>query len=542
MMNIDKYNFEDWISYIKNKLGNETWITIYKYKVKDSENTETSEAIYSALVPKVDSKRMLDHTDWDLCWDQAVPGFITTYENGQPKIHYYTNTSSCEPLVRLRSFHGVKENYPEMAEEIILFHNLYNDRENNRYISVDEGEEIEVIKYSDSEIKIKKKFLLDFISAKQLDLMIFFDITIMSNLESISQIDWLQFEEDLKTDNLRYNRGANEFDGSLKFNSYGHLMGKKLIPCGDFDKLKQINPSVKEYQDFIINEDEGGNPIYSTSNPNKLRNNFDKNTLDSPHYLTPVFFKRDVLSKYYNNPSLYQIDDNHLSCCGVWSLRIDNNHNKYIVVYLGDLGRDLPEKEQIYWKSYNVPPDGSISETYFKRSMLAEFTQPSSEDLIFKIKFATFQNSWFKNFKWNLFLPLSPNDAHNFQSLRVPMKNEQAEFDNQILSLCKVIIDSLNVEEIKKNINEYNNENSIGLFGIFLKENNHLEAQNIIKFLKNLYNVRSTGVGHRKGKNYTKAIEKLGINPSNFISSFKNILDRTNQILDQLTSHFIENK
>ncbi len=541
-MNEDKYYFKDWIDYINNELGNEPWITIYKCNVEKTEDSEKSEGIYSALISKEDIKKMLDHTDWDLCWDQGMPGFITNYEDGKSITKYQSNSSNCEPLVRLRSFHGVKNNYPEMAEEIILFHNLYNDRENNRYVSVDEGEEIEVIKYSDSEIKIKRRFLLDFITAKQLDLMIFYDITILSNIENISDINWLQFEADIKTENLRYNRGANEFDSSMGFNSFGYLMGKKLIACGAFNKLKQINLPIKEYQNFIINEDEAGNPTYFPSNPNKLRNNFVQNNLDSPHYLTPVFFKRDVLSKYYNNPSLYQVDDNHLSCCGVWSLRIDNNHSEYIVVYLGDLGRDLPEKEQIYWKSYNVLPDGTISETYFKRSMLAEFTQPSSEDLIFKNKFITFQSRWLKKFKWNLFLPLLSNDEHNFQSLRVLMKNEQAEFDTQILSLCKVLVDSLNVEGIKKNINKFNDEKGIGLFNIFLNENNHPDTQHIIGFLRNLYNVRSTGVGHRKGKSYKTAIERLEVKPSNFMSSFKNVLATTNQILDQLSNHFLEKR
>ncbi len=71
----------------------------------------------------------------------------------------------------------------------------------------------------------------------------------------------------------------------------------------------------------------------------------------------------------------------------MWGIRIDNNNPDYVCVFLGDLGRDLPEKDQIYWKSYNIPPEGEISETYFRRSFLGQFADPSSEDLIFKHKF-----------------------------------------------------------------------------------------------------------------------------------------------------------
>lgn len=54
---------------------------------------------------------------------------------------------------------------------------------------------------------------------------------------------------------------------------------------------------------------------------------------------------------------------------------IDSQDKEYILVYLGDIGRSLNNKEQIYWKSFNILCDKSISVTRFKRDFLAQFNK-----------------------------------------------------------------------------------------------------------------------------------------------------------------------
>jgi len=46
----------------------------------------------------------------------------------------------------------------------------------------------------------------------------------------------------------------------------------------------------------------------------------------------------------------------------------DNSNSKFVVVFLGDLGRDLGANERLHWQSYNVPPEGGISRAAFARS------------------------------------------------------------------------------------------------------------------------------------------------------------------------------
>jgi hypothetical protein len=45
---------------------------------------------------------------------------------------------------------------------------------------------------------------------------------------------------------------------------------------------------------------------------------------------------------------------------------------------------------------------------------------------------------------------LGRKDKHNFDSLRIPLGDNQLEFDQQVIALTKIIIDSLNEAEIEK--------------------------------------------------------------------------------------------
>jgi len=49
-----------------------------------------------------------------------------------------------------------------------------------------------------------------------------------------------------------------------------------------------------------------------------------------------------------------------------------------------------------------------------------------------------------------LFKPLAEEDGHYFKTLRVPLTKEQKEFDEQVLALTKIFIDSLNEKNWKK--------------------------------------------------------------------------------------------
>lgn len=257
-------------------------------------------------------------------------------------------------------------------------------------------------------------------------------------------------------------------------------------------------------------KDTVGKKITFTCDESKLANFFGKNA-DAPNFLTKVFFKKEVLDKYYGKPSKYSIVDGYLLYTredGVneWGMPIDNNAKNCIMVYLGDLGK-LPNEEQKYWKLYNVI-EGNRSSVSFTRDFKAEFCSPTEPALYFKEKFKIFNNGWNKKLGWNFFKPLSEEDKHHLKTLRVP-GNEQKEFDEVVLSLNKLIIDSLNISEMKKGLNFETGDKSISILGKYLKQKHNFNSIPMLDFLRNLQNLRSKGSAHRKGEDYKKAYEKF---------------------------------
>ncbi len=179
----------------------------------------------------------------------------------------------------------------------------------------------------------------------------------------------------------------------------------------------------------------------------------------------------------------------------------------------------------MYWRSYNIPPEGKISKVNFKRSFLAEATDPEQIDLMFKDCFVRFSENWKAFMGWSLFRKLAESDQHLFDALHIPLTNSQAEFDSQVLALTKILIDSLNEGEIvKATLGGKSEGQGISKFEQFLKAHQYPNYEQQIKFLRNLQDLRSTGVAHRKGKKYDKIAETFGLKNSNRADVLKQIL------------------
>jgi hypothetical protein len=517
---------ERWLKITKD-LGEKQWVIVYDYKLNGSEKTR----FYPILIPN----EMIDEILRNASWGPSSfrPGPVYYGATNESKYFRFGNDNGIEPLVFCRDFHGIKESYEEISEEFRHFHSLYYDKISNKHVKIDDnGDETDVIVFHENEIKIKLKYIKEFLSVKKMCLVICFQFfrEFSSSLEElgIKKVDSLT-----KESNHVFHLLISNLPDSTK-KSFLELCGKKLIKGLKDYKLKSWdNEENKEYVDFIIDVDEDGREIYNTCNPNEVANP------GAPHYLTPVFFKKEVLTKYYTNPQKYSVEDNYLKCGGLWGLRFDNNRSEYVIVYLGDLGSYLTMKEQLYWKSFNVPPEGHISLTTFKRDILGQFADPERSDLLFKYKFKSFQRKWLTKFGWYLFKPLAKNDEHFYQSLRILLTNDQAEFDQQVLALAKILIDSLNEKELEKVIIIGKGDKGITKFEKFLRSYKLVDCDKHVSFLRNLHDLRSSGTAHRKSKNYEKVSRVFHIEDKNLMDVFDDILKCSILLLDYLESGFL---
>lgn len=470
---------------------------------------------FAALVSPDSIPKLIKRDGWDIGPEDGGPAIWTHYRDDE-KTHRYCpfgNEDGVEPIVIWRSFHGICQDFLELAQEFRLYYNLYPDPGRMRFIHIDRnGDESEAARYGENFVEVRTDLLRRFCAAKQMALAIY--------AESFRYSRYTLAELGL-TEARTVDRGGHfcfslaivpgEFSLRKQFETCSLLVGGKKYVRPDSMPLDD-EPNKEAFQEFIIGTDPTGKPVRHTCDPDRLANYFGANP-DAPHYLTPVFFRAEVLSKYYADPAKYSVEDGYLRCGGLWGLRMDNDHADYVVVWLGDLGRDLSENERNYWLSFNIPPEGrKISVTNFKRDFMAEPTDPGRPDLAFKHEYTRFNHAFRERYGWEFFLPLHSDDEHFFTGLRLPAKDNQAEFDSQLLALTKALVDSINEKMISKDLtNLIKDDKGITKLEKWLLERGLRDYEPHIKLLRVLQDLRSKSAAHRKGSNYDKLVAELQI-------------------------------
>ena len=510
--NMSQSLFNKFIEYVDTGLFNDNWVPIYsEIRTPDSDGI-----LHAVMISKARATEAMLNASWDIHLEGGYPGFSVSYLNGEKQVIYQNSfEEGFERLILFRNFYRRRPDFIELSEEFRLFHNLFLvEKKGIQYCTYDDnGDEIDVVKISNNKVIVRKGFLQSYLAAKQMDFVMNFELTKHHDL-----VD--SYSEDIVSESLTYtiysNKGYKE-----PYQSFSRILGKKLINCLPIESAGRW-PFEKEklYEDFMIGG-EPDTPIFYSCNPDKLSNYFGANK-GAPHYLTPVFFDNKVMQLYYSS-SEYEINDGMIARMGVWSLYVDNNTENHISVFLGDLGTYLPNKEQQYWKRFNlVPDDKEISKANFERSFLGNFSSTLNPSLVFKQTFESFQNSWVKRHGWPLFLPLLDRDEHYFTSLRSMLSNEQSEFDQMLMCLVKVTIDSINICQLNEMLGpSIDGSKSISLLKILFERICLNDIEEKIKIIRNIQSLRSEGVAHRKGSNYKKTTLKMSLN----FEDLKSVLD-----------------
>lgn len=521
------------------KIGKELWQTLYCI----SDNPPHRSSMWCALLDREAVARALENDSWDLSIGDGSPGFSRSLAESKESItyHRFGGAGGVRPLVLYRSFHGAFPQYAEIDEEFRLYHNLAEDKPRGLLLSFDSsGREIEVVRIRSKEVRAQLKYLRQFQAGVGLYLALFIDSVRYSKIP-IGDIPSDEIKRVEVNDLVRWRRNVVESRSEDKFLTFSRFLGKVILPPPAQEKACIWPFRSDDKQNdvaFIIGVDGEGNEIEWTSNPDDLKNNFGANP-GSAHYLTPVYFRREVLAKYFAEPERYKVSDGQLTCLSLWSCQIDNDLKSRVMVFLGDLGRDLPFEERLHWRGFNVVPEGKISETNFQRSFLAQFTDAQAADLTFRRIYANIIQDWERVHGWPLFLPFSSGDSHLLDTIRIPVTNSQSELDEQIGDLTKLLVDSLNEKEIMAHAGVIEKSaKGISKLEGFLEKSYFPECKSVIQFLRDLQTLRSTGSAHRKGSGYEKIIAKLGVDPSRKPDAFRRILEEACVVLSALRQFY----
>jgi hypothetical protein len=517
------------------ELGSGEWTTLYE----SSGNKENKRFAYTALMAPALVEDALKRAAWEVRIGDDSPGFSKRDDNGvEVTVYERFSYSGLEPILYLRNFHGIKPQQFDLSEEFRLFHNLYHDRAEDRYIHIDgRGNEIVAAEIGGAHARVLTRLVRQYMAARQLALVLYFERLAFAKVD-VEAVRSAVSAVNVATADRSYSLGIGQAsDGSIS-----RLVGKKIItppPVNESGIWPYEFNRNGEHESFIIGVAEDGSPTFHTCDPNALSDYFVTKG-DAAHYLTPVWFSRDVLTKYYNDPK-FSVEDGYLRCGSLWGLQIDNNIPDHIVVYLGDLGRDLDPEEQKYWRHFNIPPgDRRPSETNFKRSFGGEFAEPSAPDLLFKLRYTQLIESWKERFHWELYRPAHEADAHILGQLRVPLSETFGEFDTQLLYLVKLLVDALNEPELVNAAGESSrDEKGISKFKRFLEHGQYPHVDRDVSLLRTLQDLRSSGAAHHKGSRFDKVSNSVGLDRNSPRDIFRGLLAQANTMLTDLAAHFI---
>ncbi len=508
------------------------WITIYESSGEHFDST----LIYACLVKQEHLTEFIETRDWGLTpGSEGKPSIFASIRDGISVSEYKPfGEDHLEPLIFSKFFSHNKERYVDISEDFVNYFQLYEEVKNKQhrdyYFTDGMGEMEHIIEVRPIRVRIKWKFLLEYISIRRICLSIGFD--------------FMNMQEGTIDDILPYIRDENIIDQTKNYN---HLI--RLWPMGlDGRNLQSwihgkvvilYDPNIvkshfdwlydDKYESFITGYDERGELVYTSCED------------DNSFKLT--FFKKEVLDKYYNNAQKYKVDSFGISC-DYFSLKIDNSVLDYVPVFVHYL-KSLPHKEQLYWKHYNIEAKEGMgmSPRYFDVMIEGNWTtKPSTPDFYFKETYKNFNDKWQAKFGWPFYKELTGLDQYQFKALHIPTSNNIKSFCDQIMSLIKITIDGINEQELVKGIALEPNDKGLTKFEKYLRHH-QIEIPDMMEFLRNLQALRSGLMAHRFSKSHKgtqKALEFFDIGENNYKEVACEIFIKSVYTLRALSKLFLE--
>lgn len=533
---MDKETFllTDKVKLIESSFIKDGWVTIYE-SFHSSNDDQT--LIYCCIVDNKRIKSYKLNRDWGIHnGSEGKPSIFESYKNGKSVTTYQTNSEKgIEPFLFSKhfNFNDGHDAYVDISEEFVLYFQLYEKvvtKQNRKFYFIDDAGDLdEVIIVETKKIKVKLKYLKEYISVRKVHFSICFDYMRLAKI-NLSEIDVQLIDKDLLSDYYVYNHLIRPLDFIEAGKNQSWVHGKVIIsPDKKKSKSYHFDYQNLEYVEFITGYDDDGNEVLQNCKKE-----------DGKHFVL-TYFKKEVLNKYYNEPNKYQVDGFHVSS-KFFTLKIDNNVENYVPVFLIELGM-LPYKEQLHWKQYNIVPQKGISSNYYKTMIEGNWAQhPETPDLFFKYKYKQFNEKWEKKFGWKFYKSLAREDEHLFTALHLPTTNNVKAFCEQILTIVKITIDRLNEAEFCKHILLDKNDRGITKLEKLLTAHD-IEIPDLITFLRKLWDLRSGLLSHsfsNSNKDCKKAIEYFEINGNNYTEIAKEIFIKSVFTLNTLEKRFLE--
>ncbi len=306
---------------------------------------------------------------------------------------------------------------------------------------------------------------------------------------------------------------------------FARLLGQYIVRGLRTDRLPRFEErrQDREYPSFIYKVDpDTGQMLRHTCDPKQLGTYFDKDN-SRLLFLTPVYFKREVLLPYAAEPNRYQLSRSRLSCLSLWGIDISFNTHGLVEVYLGDLGERLPSDEWGHWLSYNVPPEGRMEEGRVRRDFLNQFA--SSPDIPRDVRQARERAAEVsaRVFGTPIWRQLDGDIEAEWESIIGPLSDDPTALGPSLLLLTKSLVDAIDPTPLKSFLGDAGvDERSLQLLGRLVERLGG--GSGLIEPLRALQDFRSRGgVAHLAGSGRRASTVRLGIEDMGTLAAFDHV-------------------
>jgi hypothetical protein len=259
-----------------------------------------------------------------------------------------------------------------------------------------------------------------------------------------------------------------------------------------------------------------------------------------PHeFLTAVFFREAVLEKYYNDPSVYVVEESLVRGGRQWTLPIARTGRGTIQAWLGDVAK-LPRSVQQHWQAYAVVDEGGVPEWRIRTDFLAQFVEIPAEGPIARLKEAiTAANEVAEQrFQHPLYAEVDPMHAESIRVLRIPPNTSIDAFVEQVRPLALLVVDHLNPAFLEA-ANAPPADGTLNRLALVLADLDGRTEDDARELLGGLYavqSIRSTVVSHRAGATAQRALERAEISLYDLPTGFVRLVERARTSIEAVTA------
>jgi hypothetical protein len=172
-MKKEYFLLEDKIAEIKSRFISKGWIQVYE---SSSKSIDDHSLIYCCLIEQTHRKQYEENHDWPVL--MGYEGKPTVWGNDR---YVSKAKEGVEPFIFYRSFPLMENNeiYFDVSEEFIFYFNLFEkieNKQNRKYYYIDElGNLDEVIIVEPKSIKVKLKYIKEYITIREMNFVVCFD-------------------------------------------------------------------------------------------------------------------------------------------------------------------------------------------------------------------------------------------------------------------------------------------------------------------------------------------------------------------------------